>query len=92
MTEAQTKQLDAVLGIASEVERHANAIDPADPTAASVLVELCIDLVSGIRILTKVVREMGGGTSTPRERYTPEGYLIVQEPSISEQVAMGVRP
>lgn len=58
MTEAQQQQqLEAVLEIANEVERHANAIDPADPTAASVLVDLCIDLVSGIRILTKVVRE-----------------------------------
>ena len=57
MTDAQRDQLDSVLLICAEVERHANAIDPSDPTAASVLVELTIDLVSGMRILTKVVRE-----------------------------------
>lgn len=59
MTQAQLEQLDAVLLICAEVERHANAIDPSDPTAASVLVELNLDLVSGLRILCKVVREHG---------------------------------
>jgi hypothetical protein len=57
MTDSQRDQLDAVLLICAEVERHANAIDPSDPTAASVLVELNLDLVSGLRILCKVVRE-----------------------------------
>lgn len=57
MTDAQRDQLDSVLLICAEVERHANAMDPADPTAASVLVELNLDLVTGLRILTKVVRE-----------------------------------
>jgi len=57
MTDAQRDQLDSVLLICAEVERHANAIDPSDPTAASVLVELNLDLVSGVRILCKVVRE-----------------------------------
>jgi len=57
MTDAQRDQLDSVLLICAEVERHANAIDPRDPTAVDVLVELNLDLVSGVRILTKVVRE-----------------------------------
>jgi len=57
MTDAQRDQLDSVLLICAEVERHANAIDPSDPTAASVLVELNLDLVTGVRILTKIVRE-----------------------------------
>ena len=57
MTDAQRDQLDSVLLICAEVERHANAIDPSDPTAASVLVELNLDLVSGLRLLCKVVRE-----------------------------------
>lgn len=57
MTDAQRDQLDSVLLICAEVERHANAIDPSDPTAASVLVELNLDLVTGMRLLCKVVRE-----------------------------------
>jgi hypothetical protein len=57
MTDAQRDQLDSVLLICAEVERHANAIDPRDPTAVDVLVELNLDPVSGLRILTKVVRE-----------------------------------
>jgi hypothetical protein len=57
MTDAQRDQLDSVLLICAEVERHANAIDPSDPTAASVLVELNLDLVTGLRLLCKVVRE-----------------------------------
>lgn len=60
MTDAQRDQLDAVLLICAEVERHANAIDPSDPTAASVLVELNLDLVTGLRLLCKVVRETAG--------------------------------
>ena len=57
MTDAQREQLDSVLLICAEVERHANAIDPSDPTAASVLVELNHDLVTDLRLLCKVVRE-----------------------------------
>lgn len=57
MTDAQRDQLDSVLLICAEVERHANAIDPSDPTAASILVELNLDLVTGLRLLCKVVRE-----------------------------------
>lgn len=74
MTQAQLELLDAVLLICSEVERHANAIDPNDPTAASVLVELNLDLVSGLRILCKVVRETAG--SPPNQIFAgPKGHM-----------------
>lgn len=74
MTDAQRDQLDSVLLICAEVERHANAIDPSDPTAASVLVDLNLDLVTGLRLLCKVVREnllMLTSTSSPAKSELP---------------------
>lgn len=48
-------QLRAVVGIAGEVERHANAIDPREVTAVSVLVDLVVDLAGGMRHLANVM-------------------------------------
>lgn len=48
-------QLRAVVGIAGEVERHANAVDPREVTAVSVLVELVVDLAGGMRHLANVM-------------------------------------
>lgn len=48
-------QLRAVVGIAGEVERHANAIDPREVTAVSVLVDLVVDLAGGLRHLANVM-------------------------------------
>lgn len=82
MTDAQRDQLDSVLLICAEVERHANAIDPSDPTAASVLVELNLDLVSGLRILCKVVREdllMMTSTSSPAKSELPVDLMDTDE-------------
>lgn len=48
-------QLRAVVAIAGEVERHANAIDPREVTAVSVLVDLVVDLAGGLRHLASVM-------------------------------------
>lgn len=47
--------LSAVIGIAAEIDRHANAIDPRDPTAVSVLVELQGDVAQAIRLLARLM-------------------------------------
>lgn len=48
-------QLKAVVAIANEVERHANAIDPREATAVSVLVDLVVELAQGMRHLANVM-------------------------------------
>ena len=48
-------QLRAVVGIANEVERHANAIDPREVTAVSVLVDLVVELAQGMRHLANIM-------------------------------------
>lgn len=77
MTDAQRDQLDSVLLICAEVERHLNAIDPSDPTAASVLVELNLDLVSGLRLLCKVVRETAGNPPPTAKDYPAESEFPI---------------
>lgn len=47
--------LSAVIGIAAEIDRHANAIDPRDPTAVSVLVDLQSDVAQAIRMLAQLL-------------------------------------
>lgn len=82
MTDAQRDQLDSVLLICAEVERHLNAIDPSDPTAASVLVELNLDLVSGLRLLCKVVREdlqASTATESPAESEFPVSLMDTED-------------
>lgn len=48
-------QVKAVIGIANEVERHANAIDPRETTAVSVLVDLVINLAGGLRHIANIM-------------------------------------
>ncbi len=55
MTDAQRDQLDSVLLICAEVERHANAIDPREATAVSVLVDLVVELAQGIRHIANIM-------------------------------------
>lgn len=83
MTDAQRDQLDSVLLICAEVERHLNAIDPSDPTAASVLVELNLDLVSGLRLLCKVVRETAGKPSPTPALVVVNDYPVESEFPVS---------
>ena len=45
----------AVVAITNEVERHANAIDPREVTAVSVLVDLVVELAQGMRHLANVM-------------------------------------
>lgn len=48
-------QLKAVVAITTEVERHANAIDPRHYSAVSVLVDLVVELAQGMRHLAHVM-------------------------------------
>ena len=48
-------RIKTVVAIAGEVERHANAIDPSEVTAVSVLVDLVIDLAGGMRHLANIM-------------------------------------
>lgn len=48
-------QVKAVIAIANEVERHANAIDPREATAVSVLVDLVVELAQGIRHIANIM-------------------------------------
>ncbi len=45
----------AVIRIAAEIDRHANAIDPADPTAVSVLVDLQGDVAQALRLIARLL-------------------------------------
>lgn len=81
MTDAQRDQLDSVLLICAEVERHANAIDPSDPTAASVLVELNLDLVGGLRILAKLVREHLNAPDAAAKSEFPVSLMDMEVPA-----------
>ena len=48
-------QVKAVIGVANEVERHANAIDPREATAVSVLVDLVVELAQGVRHIANIM-------------------------------------
>lgn len=48
-------QIKAVIGIANEVERHANAIDPREVTAVSVLVDLTVELAQAVRHIANIM-------------------------------------
>lgn len=48
-------QVKAVVAIANEVERHANAIDPRETTAASVLVDLVVELAQAVRHIANIM-------------------------------------
>ncbi len=48
-------QVKAVVAIANEVERHANAIDPREATAVSVLLDLVVELAQGMRHLANIL-------------------------------------
>ncbi len=45
----------AVIDITKEVERHANAIDPRETTAVSVLLDLVVELAQGQRHLANIL-------------------------------------
>lgn len=47
---------DAVTGIALEIERNANAIDPREVTATSVLVDLAIDTAQALKLVARLCR------------------------------------
>lgn len=48
-------QLKAVVAITSEVERHANAVDPRHYSAVSVLVDLVVELAQGVRHIANIM-------------------------------------
>lgn len=48
-------QLKAVVAMTNEVERHAGAIDPAQPSAVSVLVDLVVELAQVGRHIANVM-------------------------------------
>ena len=47
--------IKAVVDITKEVERHANAIDPREVTAVSVLVDLVVEIAQGMRHLANIL-------------------------------------
>ena len=47
--------IKAVVDITKEVERHANAIDPRETTAVSVLVDLVAELAQGMRHIANIM-------------------------------------
>jgi hypothetical protein len=47
--------IKAVVDITKEVERHANAIDPREVTAVSVLLDLVVELAQGQRHLANIL-------------------------------------
>ena len=58
-------QLRAVVAIASEVERHAGAIDPREVTATSVAFDLIVELAQGMRHMANVmIRDDRPATNT----------------------------
>ncbi len=48
-------QLRAVIGMTNEVERHAGAIDPRQPTAVDVLVDLVVELAQNQRHIANIM-------------------------------------
>ena len=77
-------QLRAVVGIAGEVERHANAIDPREVTAVSVLVELVVDLAGGMRHLANVMIRDDRPKTGPRDYPVelPEWPASLMDPEV----------
>jgi len=77
-------QLRAVVGIAGEVERHANAIDPREVTAVSVLVDLVVDLAGGMRHLANVMIRDDRPETGPRDYPVelPEWPASLMDPEV----------